>query len=115
MAEGHTEDADALATYALTCVQLRSDHKQSLIVEKNKTATPTNDDKEKEKTKLKDSQASKKEEKLESRKSSFIKFFGGGKEKKEKERLQNEKLGHDNELELKMAIDKIKEMERENR
>lgn len=132
MAEGHTEDADALATYALTCVQLRSDYKQSLINEKtSKVSSPKTDrekdkqkdkkDVEKDKNVKKDDKkdgkdgeiGEKKEEKvgiivakdLGQRKSSFATFFGGG---KEKQMVREKEM-----QELKNAVEKQKEIEKE--
>ena len=65
VAEGNAEDADALATYALCCIQLRSDHKQFSAPPVQEKVALVNEHSEKKPV----------------ARSTFMSFFGGGKEK----------------------------------
>ena len=65
VAEGNTEDADALATYALCCIQLRSDHKQYSAPPVPDKAVPAKELSEKKPV----------------ARTTFLSYFGVGKEK----------------------------------
>jgi hypothetical protein len=98
VAEGRTEDADALASFALCCVQLRGDHKQHLKPTQTLPApaphtTPPREEKEKiDPNLLKQAVANNSPAK-----STFGRFFGT-KESKD-EILKGHKEGHEKEKE----------------
>ena len=94
MAEGHTEDADALATYALCCVQLRSDQKQYTVQAKSTPKIQNAANSALEKEKIKEKVASELPAKNPPKRSAFLNFFVGDKEKvKEKEKEKEKEKG----------------------
>ena len=109
MAEGHSDDADALANFALCCVQLRSDHKQNIKPINASPLLPTpriNSEKkgEKDKVNFDIGEGSGKNSISSSSKSSFGRFFGLGVKEK-----------HDNSPKIvEITPDKINEKQHEH-